>query len=198
MEKAGGRPKLMQRPERRRALMTAAAEAFARRGFAATSLDDVAAQAGVSRVLIYRHFDSKAQLYEAVLDDVGAQLMAATGGPGQLGPGSLVALLDVAQANPAGFRLFFRHAGQEPEFRDHAAWLRTAMTQTTEPHLRQMLPDHAKRRWAAQLVPVAVVEAVIAWLDAGRPHPERAAATIGAMVMGLVDAIAKGGSWTES
>jgi hypothetical protein len=39
--------------------------------------------------------------------------------------------------------------------------------------------------WAADgAVPVAVVEAVIAWLDAGRPKPDRAAATIGAMVAG--------------
>ena len=194
MAQTGGRPKLMQRPERRRALMTAAASAFARRGYAATSLDDVATEAGVSRVLIYRHFDSKAQLYQAVLADVGAQLMAATGGPDHLDPSSLDALLRVAQANPAGFRLFFRHAGQEPEFRDHAAWLRTAMTKTAEPYLRQMLSDDAQRQWAAQLVPVAVVEAVIAWLDAGRPNPDRAPATIGLMVAGIVDAIAEAGS----
>ncbi|MGH9248879.1 MAG: helix-turn-helix domain-containing protein [Acidimicrobiales bacterium] len=46
-------------------LLAAAARAFARGGFAATGLDDVAAEAGVSRVLTYRHFDSKEQLYTA-------------------------------------------------------------------------------------------------------------------------------------
>ena len=53
------RPKLLRRPERRQALISAAARAFARDGFAAASLDDVAAEAGVTRVLIYRHFDSR-------------------------------------------------------------------------------------------------------------------------------------------
>ncbi|MGH8776642.1 MAG: TetR/AcrR family transcriptional regulator [Jiangellaceae bacterium] len=192
MARTDGRQKLLQRPERRRVLVASAARAFARRGYAATSLDEVAAEAGVSRVLICRHFDSKAQLYEAVLEDVGAQLMAATGGPDHLTSSSLDALLQVAQANPSGFRLYFRDAGEEPEFRDHAAWLRTAMTQTAEPYLRQALSDTARRRWAAELVPVVVVEAVTAWLDVGRPHPERAASTIGAMVAGIVDAIGKG------
>ncbi|NIQ56723.1 MAG: TetR family transcriptional regulator, partial [Gammaproteobacteria bacterium] len=44
------RQRLLKRPERRRALIDAATRAFARAGFAATSLDDVATEAGVSRV----------------------------------------------------------------------------------------------------------------------------------------------------
>ncbi len=35
---------------------------------AATSLDDIAAEVGVTRVILYRHFDSKTDLYQAVLD----------------------------------------------------------------------------------------------------------------------------------
>src|SRR5215218_7580674 len=65
-----GRPKLLRRPERRRALISAAARAFARNGFAATNLDGVAAELSVAAVLISRHFDSKADLYRAVLDDL--------------------------------------------------------------------------------------------------------------------------------
>lgn len=193
-----GRPKLLQRPERRRTLIAAATHAFARSGFAATNLEDVASQAGVSRVLIYRHFDSKAQLYQAVLEDIRDQLMQATGAPDRLDPTSLEALLQVAQANPDGFRLFFRHAGQEPEFREHADWLRAAMREAAESYLRQLLPDDPQRRWAAQLIPVMVIEAVIAWLDAGRPQREKAAATIGAMVAGLIDAVARGGPPPDS
>jgi AcrR family transcriptional regulator len=49
----------LRRAERREQILAAATEAFAAAGFAATSLDDVAAQAGVSRAILYRHFDSK-------------------------------------------------------------------------------------------------------------------------------------------
>jgi AcrR family transcriptional regulator len=181
--------KLLKRPERRRALITAAARAFARRGYAATNLDDVAAEAGVSRVLIYRHFDSKTQLYQEVLEDISNQLREATGHPDHLTPASLEALVAVAQKNPDGFRLFFRQAAQEPDFRRHADELRAAMIATAEPHLRDAIQDEAQLHWAAQLIPTVAVEAVIAWLDAGEPSPATAAATITDILSGTVTAI---------
>ncbi|WP_344210469.1 helix-turn-helix domain-containing protein [Kribbella sancticallisti] len=170
-------------------MIAAAARAFSRGGFAATSLEDVASEAGVSRVLIYRHFESKTELYEAVLMDVGDQLRRATGGPDQLTPGSLGGLVAVARDNPDGFRLFFRHSSQEPEFRRHADELQAAMAATAEPYLREALPDEAGLRWAAQLVPIVAIEAVIAWLDAGQPQPQTAVATIGQIIGGVVSAI---------
>jgi AcrR family transcriptional regulator len=188
-----GPTKLLKRPQRRRALISAAATAFARAGFAATSLDDVAAEAGVSRVLIYRHFDSKTQLYEAVIEDIREELKLATGHPDHEAPASLEALVTVARDNPAGFRLFFRQAGQEPEFRRHADELRAAMTETAEPYLRAVLHDDQAVRWASRLIPTIAIEAVIAWLDADQPAPPAtAAATIAQIIGGTVSAIATG------
>lgn len=183
------RATLMRRTERRQALLTAAAHAFAGGGFAGTSLDDIAAEAGVSRVLIYRHFDSKDQLYRAILDQTRDDLARATGAPDQLGPSSLQALIQVAQAHPDEFQLFFRHASREPDFRAHADWLRVAMTETALPYLRPLLPDDRLRMWAAELIPAATIEAIIAWLHAGCPAPERAAETIAAMIGAIIDAI---------
>lgn len=181
--------KLLKRPERRRALISAAARAFAAAGYVGTSLDDVAAEAGVSRVLIYRHFESKTQLYEAVLEDIRDQLQQATGHPDRLTPASLDGLVAVARDNPDAFRLFFRQAGQEPEFRRHADELRSAMAATTEPYLRSAIRDDQQLQWAARLVPAVTIEAVLAWLDAGQPNPANAAATIANLVAGTVNAI---------
>lgn len=56
--------------ERREATVTAlvetARELFAQDGFAATSLDAVAAKVNVTKGAVYHHFDSKQQLFEAV------------------------------------------------------------------------------------------------------------------------------------
>lgn len=194
MADVGGRPKLLKRPERRRALMDAAARAFARGGYAATSLEDVAAEAGVTRALIYRHFESKAQLYRAVLDDTRDKLQRATGAPDRLEPASLDALVRIAQTHADQFRLFFRHASREPEFREHADWLRVAMTDTAQRYLREALPDEQLRRWAADLVPAVAIEAILAWLDADSPQPDSAAATVGAMIAGVIDAIRQAGT----
>jgi AcrR family transcriptional regulator len=54
----------------RRALLDAAADLFTERGFARTSLDDVAAVARVTKGAIYHHFGSKPGLLEAVIGEL--------------------------------------------------------------------------------------------------------------------------------
>jgi len=49
-------------------ILDAALEAFATRGFASTSIDDIAAMAGLSKGGIYTHFKSKDDLFEALLE----------------------------------------------------------------------------------------------------------------------------------
>jgi AcrR family transcriptional regulator len=53
----------------RRRLLDAAADVFARRGFAATSLDEIAEEAGFSKGAVYSNFVSKEDLFLAVLDE---------------------------------------------------------------------------------------------------------------------------------
>jgi AcrR family transcriptional regulator len=60
-------------PERRReltrtALMDAAAEVFAQHGFHGASLEEIAETAGFTRGAIYKNFESKEELFLAVLD----------------------------------------------------------------------------------------------------------------------------------
>ena len=49
--------------ERRTAILDAALTAFSQKGYHATSLDDIAREAGVSKALIYEHFASKQELH---------------------------------------------------------------------------------------------------------------------------------------
>jgi AcrR family transcriptional regulator len=53
--------------ESRRKILEAAREIFFRDGFEAANLDEVAGRAGLAKGTIYRHFDSKGELYVAVL-----------------------------------------------------------------------------------------------------------------------------------
>ena len=46
-------------------ILLAAAETFARKGYQATTMDDIAAAAGVARRSIYHHFDSKKAILES-------------------------------------------------------------------------------------------------------------------------------------
>jgi TetR/AcrR family transcriptional regulator len=54
--------------DRRRLLLRAAIDCFARRGFSGTKTKDIAAAAGVSEAILFRHFATKDDLYHAILD----------------------------------------------------------------------------------------------------------------------------------
>lgn len=51
----------------RRALLTAALEVFAERGYASATLAGIAARAGLTRGAVYHHFTDKAELYLATI-----------------------------------------------------------------------------------------------------------------------------------
>ena len=53
--------------DRRRAIVDAAVPLFARNGFAGTTTRELAAAAGVSEALLFRHFPSKQSLYREIL-----------------------------------------------------------------------------------------------------------------------------------
>lgn len=180
----------LRRRERRDQILAAATRAFARAGFAATSLDDVAREAGITRVIVYRHFASKADLYRAVLEHICARLGEATGAP-RFTDASIGGLLAVASDDPDGFRLLFHHAAREPEFRAVTDQLRADMTDVSLSLLASEISDPVWARWAAQLVPTVAIEAVVAWLDAGRPDPESAAERIHLAIEGVIEAAAR-------
>jgi len=56
------------------AIMQAAGKLFGRRGYAATTVDEIAEMAGVAKGAFYHHFQSKEQLFEMVLHATTAQL----------------------------------------------------------------------------------------------------------------------------
>lgn len=62
---------------RREQLLGIALEAFSRSGFHATSMNDVAEAAGVTKPVLYQHFASKRELYLALLHEEGARLLDA-------------------------------------------------------------------------------------------------------------------------
>ena len=65
-----GQPKFRRRPEARPAeILAAALEVFAERGFQAARLEEVAKRAGVSKGALYLYFETKADLFRAVVTD---------------------------------------------------------------------------------------------------------------------------------
>jgi AcrR family transcriptional regulator len=57
-------------------ILAAARKLFAGEGFDATSIDGIAAKAGVAKGAIYHHFASKEEIFTRVLEDVQAEIAA--------------------------------------------------------------------------------------------------------------------------
>ncbi|WP_283138928.1 TetR/AcrR family transcriptional regulator [Rhizohabitans arisaemae] len=177
----------LPRAERREQILDAATQAFARTGYSATSLDDIATEAAITRVLLYRHFDSKADLYRAVLDRACLRVLEEVRGE-EYDEGSLVALLDAAATDPGGFRLLFRHAAREPEFREFTDNITRLSTELTRRSLARRVPAGPWLDWASAVIPAFTIEAVIAWLDAGQPDLPTAADRINLAIQGVIQA----------
>ncbi len=65
----------LPRHERERQILDTAHACFAARGFGAVTMDDVAAEVGVTKPLLYAYFGNKEQLYIACMQRAGDALM---------------------------------------------------------------------------------------------------------------------------
>jgi len=189
---------LLDRPARRAAILSAAATAFAERGFAGTAMDDVAAAAGITRLIVYRHFESKEELYAAVLqhvrDRIADELACA---PGPRGENVAVrALLAVARTDTAGLTLLLRHAPREPQFASYANEFREQMIAHSEQLMaRAHAPTRVRTRWAAETLVSFVLDALLHWIDDGdRDRDGEFVARVDASLPALVAAWANVGA----
>jgi AcrR family transcriptional regulator len=78
--------------DRPREILDAALTVFVERGFAATRLDDVAVAAGISKGLLYRYFDNKAELFKEVVRQTLVATIRDVGDRARASDSSLAAL----------------------------------------------------------------------------------------------------------
>jgi AcrR family transcriptional regulator len=123
--------------QRRRQLLDVALRLFATRGYTATTMDDIAEAAGVTKPLLYQHFDSKRALYVELVHTVATTMRkaieAATSeatSPRQQVEGGFRAYFDLVVSEAHAFRLLFGPTG--PEDQETADMLRHVEDQMAE------------------------------------------------------------------
>jgi AcrR family transcriptional regulator len=106
----------MSSAQRREQLIAIARQIFAERGFDATSIEEIAARAKVSKPVVYEHFGGKEGLYAVVVDREVRSLLdrvttALTAGhPRELLEQAALALLDYIEGETDGFRVLVRES----------------------------------------------------------------------------------------
>ena len=164
-------------------IFDAAAEVFARRGYDGARLEEIAGAAGVSKALIYEHFDGKRELFTQIFrrgtDELLGLVLAAAAAEseshGRLEAG-LRTFLDYVSDQPAIWKVIEQDVS-DPELvalnhdrqgRSEKAY--AALVTLDERIARQNL-DPAKTELFAVMINGAAVRAANWWLD--NPATER-------------------------
>jgi AcrR family transcriptional regulator len=150
-------------PRRRHQLLDVARELFAAGGFHATSMDDVAEAAGVTKPVLYQHFPSKRALYRELLEDVGARLMSeitAAAAPADSGrervQNSMAAYFRFVTGNQPAFRLLFgASVRNDAEFAEVASAVLEHMADAVAAMLDVDLPAEQKAVLAHAIIGMA-------------------------------------------
>jgi AcrR family transcriptional regulator len=159
--------------ERRAQLLRTAVPLFAERGYHATSMNDVAEAAGVTKPVLYQHFSSKRELFVELLADIGSELRdtiakatADAEGPRQQIEDGFRAYFDYVASSTDSFRVLFGSgARRDPEFASFARAVESSIAATIaelivvegEPVAQRLLLAHsivgmteaASRYWLA-------------------------------------------------
>ena len=161
--------------ERLRLIEQAATRLFAERGFAATTVEDIVRAAGLTKPMLYRHFESKQELCVALLEKARANLIAAPlarlkpGAPDshQQVPVMIEAWLAHVQQHSDEARLLFTPITGDPEVEQTQRRLHDLQTATQIALLRELAPgiDEVEAKAIANLMRASLSATALWWLD---------------------------------
>jgi AcrR family transcriptional regulator len=152
----------LKAPQRRARILEAAEQAFAARGYHSTSMDDIAAAAGISKPVLYDHFSSKLDLYtrltESIRDELtarGAAAMAADAPLDQRIRTGVEAFFAFVEERPSAARVLLFTPVGEPELVDAAREVQAGATAALAALLvaeRDLFADAADRERHLELI----------------------------------------------
>jgi AcrR family transcriptional regulator len=173
--------------ERRQQLLDIGRRLFAERGFEGTSIEEIAAQAGVSKPVVYEHFGGKEGLYAVVVDREVERLLTTTTA---LFEGdhtrpkfeaAAVALLRYIEDNADGFRILVRDSNPGSGSGTYGTLLSDIAGQVEyimADFLRSRGRDPKLAPMYSQMMVGMVAFTGQWWLDARKPKLEQVAANL--------------------
>jgi AcrR family transcriptional regulator len=172
--------------QRREQLLDVGRALFAEKGYDATSVEEIAAQAGVSKPVVYEHFGGKEGLYAVVVDrEMRFLLEAVTGAltveahPREVLERAALALLTYIETSTDGFRILVRDSPVAQSTGSFASLISDATTQVEHLLAEQFTSRGFEPKTApiyAQMLVGMVAMTGQWWLDARKPKKAEVAA----------------------
>ncbi|SMD23745.1 transcriptional regulator, TetR family [Lentzea albidocapillata] len=172
--------------ERREQLLDVSRALFAEKGFDATSVEEIAARASVSKPVVYEHFGGKEGIYAVVVDREMQRLMdqivdALDGGshPRELLEQAACALLDYIEGSADGFRILVRDSPVASSSGTFSSLLNDIASQ-----VEHILGLHFARQGYDRKLAALYAQALVGmvaltgqwWLEARKPKKDEVAA----------------------
>lgn len=166
---------------RRQRILDGAALTFSRRGYRATSVDDIAEASATSKGGIYFHFPNKEAIFLALLEGMAALLhdrmeraMAEAAGPEAKLDAALLTMLHTFGAHRTLARLFLVDAmGANREFSARIMEIQEGFVALIERQLQEAIAEGALPAVDTEITSVAwfgaLLQVVTRWLLAGKP-----------------------------
>ena len=171
--------------QRRAQLLDVARALFAKKGFDATSIEEIASKAGVSKPIVYEHFGGKEGMYAVIvdrevqrlLDHITAALVGTT--PKELLEQAAAAFLSYIESEPDGFTILVRDSPVASSTGTLASVISDIATQVEY----ILVGEFKQRGFDVKLAPLysqALVGMVALvgqwWLETGKPDSNTVAA----------------------
>jgi len=155
--------------ERRDQLLLVARRIFADRGFQATTMDDIAKEAGFTKPILYQYFESKTELYREIVNQTAEKLLsslrravAEVESPRAKIEVAFRVYFEMVVSETDAFRILFIHS-HEGETKGDLRAVELGLVSFLEPLIAvRIKPDH-RRQLAAGVVGIAE-GAATAWL----------------------------------
>jgi AcrR family transcriptional regulator len=162
-------------PQRRASIEQAAAQLFAQRGYDATTVAEIVARAGVSKPMLYRHFESKRQLQMSLLERRRDELATATldsflhgeGTPQRRLPAMIDAWFAHVEQHSDTSRLLFQDASGDEEVRMLQQELRRRQRAADVALLREFGPPLPEEELEAlgEIIRSSLTGLALWWMD---------------------------------
>lgn len=165
------------RTERRARLLAKAAEAIDHHGLRSVTIDAIADHVGVSKVVLYRYFGSKAGLIDAVLADMVEALLGVDDMPVQWWTERLPHTLALAREKRHALRMLLRQTPNDPRFGRHLDHLHAVLATRTTRRIEQALgastgATPGDLSMLTRLISSFLLDAYLRWVDEGDPAQE--------------------------
>jgi len=201
--RAPAAPRRLPRAEREQQMLDVAQDLFARRGYAAVTMDEVAAAVGVTKPLLYNYFGNKERLYLACLGRTADALttcvtnaLTEPGDPGEGLRAGLRAFFAFVESDRASWQVLYDETlPQGGQIAEHIDAYREQLTGLVGAALRELDPapdpvllpgmahallgavESLSRWWlrdeAGDLTAAETAEAIIALVGPGLARPAR-------------------------